>query len=64
MKYYYKEIDSCANCPFCQWEYFDCRPDAYICKLSDEERIICADDQPEELENIPDWCPLPDKESE
>jgi len=61
-------VDSCSDCPCCEFESNDCEPSGYYCK--ELNRMIIKytwfRDKPEEVKKIlakfPDWCPLEKEE--
>ena len=55
-----QNINKCLDCPFVEWDY-DPKGNVYhSCQHSNfdkSEEIQIIDD----IGNIPDWCPLPEK---
>lgn len=58
-------MDSCEDCPYCQWDSEPCGPDGHKCYNEDTKRWsrwIITDSWKSSQETdripIPDWCPL------
>jgi len=58
MKIFTKEIEKCEQCPAGHW---NSNNEITCSGEKGYSRHICWNDFPEQ---IPDWCPLPDKEEQ